>query len=95
MSREIGMIIDLAVLMAGFRTHGLFALYHAGHAWSGMTPLETVGLIFKVLTLVGIVSIVAGTLRSFFEDEDSLLYVALGFTGLSGAFWIAVSVLQQ
>jgi hypothetical protein len=71
-----------------------FDPYVLGHA-GGMTPLETLELIFKVLTLVGLSGIVAGALRSFFEGEDWLLYVALGLTGMSSAFWIITGVLLQ
>jgi hypothetical protein len=71
-----------------------FDRYVLGHA-GGMTPLETLELIFKVLTLVGLFGIVAGAFRSFFEGEDWLLYVAIGLTGMSGAFWIIIKVLLQ
>jgi hypothetical protein len=60
-----------------------------------MTSLEIAAVILKILTLIGLVGIAAGAVRSYFGGEESLLYATLGFTALSGALWIIMTMLLQ
>jgi len=62
---------------------------------SSMTPLETIEFILKLVTLIGLISIAVGVVRRHVNGEDLLLYPALGFTAVSGALWIVVSMLLQ
>ena len=60
-----------------------------------MTPLEIAAPILKLLTLIGLLGIAAGVMRRQIGEGDSPLYPALGFTALSGALWIIVSMQLQ
>jgi hypothetical protein len=60
-----------------------------------MTPLEIAELIFKILTMVGLIGIAAGVVHRYNGGEDFPLYPALGFTAMVGALWIIVSLLLQ
>ncbi len=60
-----------------------------------MTSLEIAEVIFKVLTLIGLVGIAVGAARKYFAEEEFLLYLALSFTAIAGALWIIVSMLLQ
>jgi hypothetical protein len=60
-----------------------------------MTILEIAELILKLLTLIGLIGIAAGVMHRQIGDGDFPLYPALGFTALSGALWIIVSMLLQ
>ena len=60
-----------------------------------MTILEIAELILKLLTLIGLIGIAAGVMRRQIGERDFSLYLALGFTALSGALWIIVSLLLQ
>jgi hypothetical protein len=61
----------------------------------GMTSLEIAAVILKILTLIGLIGIAAGAMHSYFGGEDSFLYATLGFTAMSGALWIIVTMLLQ
>jgi len=60
-----------------------------------MTILEIAELILKLLTLIGLIGIAAGVMRSRSATETFPLYPALGFTAVAGALWIIVSMLLQ
>jgi hypothetical protein len=59
-----------------------------------MTALESLELILKLLTLIGLVGISVGIFRRRIDGGDFPLY-ALGFTALMAALWIIVSMLLQ
>ena len=60
-----------------------------------MTSLEIAAVILKILTLIGLIGVAAGAVRSYFGGKDSLLYATLGFTAMSSALWIIVTMLLQ
>ena len=61
-----------------------------------MTVLEITEVIFKLLTLIGLVGVAAAVLRKHLRGApDSLVDIALGFTAVVGALWIIVSMLRQ
>ena len=60
-----------------------------------MTPLETIQLILKFLTLLGLIGIAVGALHKLRDDEEFLLYASLSVTGVSAAIWIVVNMLIQ
>jgi hypothetical protein len=59
-----------------------------------MTALESLELILKLLTLIGLVGISVGIFRRRNDGGYFPLY-ALGFTALMAALWIIVSMLLQ
>ena len=60
-----------------------------------MTILEIVEVILKLLTLIGLIGIAAGVIRRQIGERDFPLHPALGFTAVTGALWIIVSMLLQ
>jgi hypothetical protein len=60
-----------------------------------MTSLETIELILKFVTLIGLIGIAVGVVRKHVDAEDFPLYPALGFTAVAGALWIVMSLLLQ
>jgi hypothetical protein len=60
-----------------------------------MTPLEIAQIIFELLTLAGLVAIAVGGVLKITDPESVPLYVALTFTAIVAAFWIAVTMLLQ
>jgi cytochrome c oxidase assembly factor CtaG len=59
-----------------------------------ITPLEILELIFKLLTVIGLIGIVVGVVRRRTNGDDFPLY-ALAFTAGAAALWIIVSLLLQ
>jgi hypothetical protein len=60
-----------------------------------MTALETIELILKLGTFIGLVGIAVGVVHWHVNAEDFPLYPALGFTAVAGALWIVVSLVLQ
>jgi len=60
-----------------------------------MTPLETIQLILKLLTLLALIGIAVGALRKLGNHNGLLLYASLTVIGVSAALWIVINMLIQ